>query len=426
MGRIPYGRYLLGLLVVVLTCNYQERALTNLALESIKTDLRLSDVQLGLVSGFGFALFYSVLGIQIARWADASDRVRLLGVTTALWGVMVALCGAAGSFSTLLLLRAGVGIGEAGCIPIANSLISDHFERGERPRALSVFMIGGWLSMITGYFLGGSLIERLGWRLAFVALGLPGIPLAYLALRTLHEPRKFRVSGLEDRLAPTRGGGPPPTFRPMLAVLWSSRTFRHLLLAFCGLLLFAQGIWQWQAVYLLRAFHVPVGELGRALALAAGVPGVIGGILGGELAARWAPANERLQLRGMALAVAAFALISACVYLSSSLLEALVLLGVATLGGATVNGPLFATVQAVVPTHLRASAIAIIYLFANLIGMGLGPFIAGALSDAMRSWAGTDSLRIALLLLCPGYLLVSWLLWRGSRSVMKDIQLAAR
>jgi MFS family permease len=143
--------------------------------------------------------------------------------------------------------------------------------------------------------------------------------------------------------------------------------------------------------------------------------------LGGELASRRAARNETLQLKCMAIAYCGFAAISSCIYLARDLHVALVCLALATVGYFATLGPLFATIQSLVPERLRAMSIALIYLFANLIGMGLGPLAAGALSDAFRPWAHEDSLRYALLALCPGYFWASCHLWAGSKSVSRDV-----
>src|SRR5690349_15063721 len=182
MRKPAYRNYLLGVLSVVLAFNFVDRLALGLMLEAIKVDLHLSDTQLGLLTGIAFALFYSVMGIPIARWADRGNRVTIITVTTALWSVAVALCGMAGSFVQLLLIRVAVAVGEAGCVPPAFSLMADYFSRAERPRATAIYGLGGPLSGIVGFFLAGALYEIYGWRVTFVLLATPGLVLATLAL----------------------------------------------------------------------------------------------------------------------------------------------------------------------------------------------------------------------------------------------------
>jgi MFS family permease len=405
--------------MVILAFNYVDRLALGLLLQSIKVDLALSDTQLGLLNGIAFALFYSVMGIPIARWADRGNRVAIISLTALLWSAMVALCGMANSFLQLLLIRIGVGVGEAGCIPPAHSLIADYFTRAERPRALAVYCLGGPLSLVIGYFLAGWLNEFYGWRVTFMMLGLPGLVLAVLAWLTLREPRRGRAT-------PDSARGPTsitiaPSLKEVCTTLWANATFRHLLLCFSILQFFSAGIWQWQPAFFIRTYGLTTGELGTWFAVVCGFGGMLGTYAGGELASRFAAGNERLQLKVMAMAMCGFGVISACIYIAPNLYLAFALTGAATVGGAAVSGPMFATIQTLVPERMRAMSIAIIYLFANLIGMGLGPLAAGVLSDAFRPLAAEESLRYALLALCPGYFWVGWHVWRASKTVTQDL-----
>lgn len=427
MKAAVYRRYLLAVLLVILAFNYVDRLALGLLLQDIKLELSLSDTELGLLSGIAFALFYSVMGIPIARWADRGNRVTLISLTVALWSVMVAMCGLAANFTQLLLIRVGVAVGEAGCIPPAHSLIADYFTRAERPRAVAIYMLGAPLSVVIGYFLAGWINELYGWRVTFVILGLPGVVLAALAWLTLREPRRVKCapqvasSVLAGTSAPLTE---QPTLKAVCTTLWANKTFRHLLLCFSVSCFFGNGIFQWQPAFFIRSYGLSTGELGAWFAAIYGVGGVVGTYLGGEWASRRAANNEGLQLKVMAVAFAAFGLLSMFIYLSSNQYVAFGLMGLATIGVYTTGGPLFATIQTLVPQRMRAMAIALIYLFANFIGMGLGPLVAGTLSDAFQPWAGDESLRYALLFLCPGYFWAGWHLWQGSRTVMDDLAVA--
>src|SRR5882672_8968801 len=163
MKESVYKNYLLTVLLAVYAFNAVDRLALGLVLQNIKSDLALSDTQLGFLTGIAFALFYSVMGIPIARWADRGDRVTIISITTTLWSVAVILCGVAGTFLQLLLIRIGVAVGEAGCIPAANSLIPDYFTRSERPRAVGIYMLAGAISVLVGYMLGGWLNQIYGW-----------------------------------------------------------------------------------------------------------------------------------------------------------------------------------------------------------------------------------------------------------------------
>ena len=421
-----YRKYLVAVLAVILASNYVDRYALGLLLQDIKVDLQLSDTQLGFLTGIAFAAFYSVLGIPIARWADRGNRVSIIAITTLLWSAAVALCGWASSFVQLLLIRIGVAVGEAGCTPPAHSLIADHFTRAERPRAVARYKLGWPLSVLVGYFFAGWLNELYGWRMTFVLLGLPGLALAAIAWFTLREPRLEKARRAASSGPDSLARSSEPSLQLVARTLWSNTTFRHLLLYFSVLSFFGYGITQWQPAFFIRSFGLQTGELGTWFALIHGGGGLLGVWLGGELASRYAAHNERAQLKAMGLIYGAFGLVSACIYLAPNPYLAFALMGIGSIAVSTVLGPLLATIQTLVPDRMRAISIAIIYLFANLVGMGLGPVVAGVLSDAFQSWAGEESLRYSLLALSPGYLWGGWHLWRAAKTVREDLERARR
>jgi MFS family permease len=414
-----YKNYLLSVLLVIMAFNYVDRGALGLVLQNIKIDLLLTDTQLGVLTGLAFALFYSVLGIPIARWADRGNRVTIITLTTALWSAAVALLGIAVSFPQLLLIRVGVAIGEAGCLPAAHSLIPDYFTRAERPRAVALYMLGLPLSLVVGYFVAGWLNELYGWRMMFVLIGLPGLGLAALARFTLREPRlKGALFSVQSERAVQAAS---LSLKDVCLALWAIHTFRHLALSLSVISFFSYGIFQWLPTFFIRSYGMTTGELGGWLAGSFGLGGVIGTYLGGMAAARYAAKNERLQLKVMAALYVGFGVLSVVIYLTSNRSIAFALMGLYAVGVNLTNGPFFATIQTLVPNRMRAMAVAIMFLLANLIGMGLGPLAAGAVSDALRPWAGEESLRYALMALCPGYLWGAWHMFQASRSVTRDV-----
>lgn len=423
-----YRRYMLIILATILAFNYVDRYALGIMLEDIKFDLDLSDTQLGFLTGIAFAAFYAIMGLPIARWADRADRIKIISVTTGLWSVAVALSGFAGNFIQLVLIRVGVAVGEAGCIPPAHSLIADYFTRLERSRALSAYMLGVPLSVVIGYFGAGWLNEFYGWRVTFVLLGAPGVLLALLAWFSLREPRlgdhRRRGDRAIDRATPEQQISADKTVQPfgsVAMILWSNDTFRNLVIFFSVVYFFGYGILQWQPAFFIRSHGLGTGELGTWFALIYGVGGFIGTYLGGELTHHYAAGNERLQLRASAVLYALFGGISFFIYFTENVYLAFFLMSVSAIGGALATGPMFAVMQTLVPERMRATSIAITYLFANLIGMGLGPIAAGVLSDTFRPWWGDESLRYALLILCPGYVWGALHMWQASRTVVQDL-----
>lgn len=422
MKAETYKGYLLGLLVFITAFNYVERLVLGLLAQSIKHDLSLTDSELGLLSGIAFALFYSTMGIPIARWVDRGNRVTILAVTTALWSVTVALCGAARSFVQLALIRVFVGVGEAGCLPTTNSLIPDYFSRAERPRAMGISALSGPLSQVIGFGVAGWLNQLYGWRATFVIVGLPGLVLALLATLTLREPRKFAASA-----AGLQGQGESSqalNWKQTCMALWDNVTFRHLAMAYVVIFFFNFGVFQWLPVFFIRSYGLQTGELGTWLALIVGVGGFAGNYLGGEWASRFAGDDEPLQLKATAAVVCGVTVLSLGIYLAHNQYVAFGVLGVYVLLGSTISGPLLAVKQTIVPERMRGISFAILLLFANLIGMGFGPLAGGVLSDLLHPLFGEESLRYALVALTPGYFWAVWHIWRASKTVLDDARRA--
>src|SRR6478735_9326308 len=185
-----YRNYVLGMLTLVYVFNFIDRQLIVILQESIKKELKLSDSQLGLLSGFTFAIFYVTLGIPIARYADKSNRRNIVAGSLGLWSVMTAFSGLARNFIQLLLVRIGVGVGEAGGSPPAHAMISDYFPPQKRSTALSIYSTGIYFGILIGFLMGGYLNQHLGWRTAFFVVGIPGMILSILFYAFVREPRR--------------------------------------------------------------------------------------------------------------------------------------------------------------------------------------------------------------------------------------------
>jgi MFS family permease len=411
-----YKNYLLVVLMFVLAFSYVDRLALGIVMQSIKNDLHLSDTELGLLTGIAFAAFYSVMGIPIARWADRGNRVTIIALAAVLWSVMVALSGAVANIFQFTLVRIGVAIGEAGCVPPAHSLIADYFTRSERPRALGVYMLGAPVSALIGYFAAGWLNELYGWRTMFVILALPGIALSAVAWLTLKEPRL--------KAGPALNAPPQPSMKDVFLVLWKIPTFRRVLFAYSAAIFFGSGLTQWLPTFFIRSHGLHTGELGTLFTLNFGLTGLVGIYGGGALASRFFPNNERLQLRILAALTLSLLLLKPISFLVPSTFWAFALMAVCALATYVGESPLFAIFQSLVPPRMRATAIAIIYLCANFVGLGLGPLAVGALSDALHPLVGNDSLRYAMAAVCPGYLFVIWQQWRASQSVGEDLERA--
>lgn len=412
MEKFQYKHYLLILLTVVAALNYVDRHIVALLMEPIKQDLQLSDSQLGFLTGFAFALFYAVAGIPISRWADRGNRNTIVFATTALWSSMVAVCGLVGNYSQLLLARVGVAVGEAGCLPTGQSLISDYFNRSERPHAMAIYWLCSPLAMIIAYLGGGFLFEYLGWRMTFVAVGLPGVLIAVLVKFTLREPRQSRQSQIVSERS---------SFKVVLATLSKQRTFRHIVMAFCVNYFFTIGAYQWIPTFFVRSYGMETSEVGSWLALIWGVCGLAGTYVGGYLTTRFAARKESSQMLFIAIVHILLALLFTLIYLSFNVHISLLMMAVITLVGTSTNAAIFAAIQSLTSERMRSTALALIFLLANLIGAGLGPIVVGISSDLLTPSFGQESLRYALLLFSPGLLLVAYQFWKASITIEEDI-----
>ncbi len=392
----PAGRrYALAVLLAVFALNFMDRQILAILIQPIKEDLRLSDAQLGVLSGFAFALFYTTLGIPIAQWADRGKRLRIIALSLAVFSGMTALCGLAANFWQLALARIGVGVGEAGTNPPSHSLIADLYPMSARSSAMAIFALGPHLGLFLGFLVGGWLNQWYGWRVAFLAAGMPGLLLAGVVHLTLKEPPR----GLADGGSPT--AMEPPRLAAVWRDMWRRPSLRHILAGGALASFVVYGVISWLPAHLARSHGMESGTIGVVLALIVGLAGGVGTLVGGLLADHLARTEPTWQVRLVALALVLGVPLWIAVFLTpdtTAMLWLLVLPGM--LLGVYV-GPTFALVQALVDVRSRAVAAAILLFIANLIGLGIGPLVIGVVSDLLRSQLGSDSLRMALLLAVP-------------------------
>jgi len=245
-------------------------------------------------------------------------------------------------------------------------------------------------------------------------IGAPGVLIAILVKLTLREPR------LEQRTAVLYVE--QPSLTETLKVLWRQRSFRHILFAFGVSYFFTLGVSQWKAVFFMRSHGMEAGELGAWLALVWGGFAVLGNYLGGYCASRFAARQERLQMRVVSLLFVINALVSIMIYLSPNKYMALTFVAITAVVTTLVGGPVFAAIQSLVNDRMRSVAVALIFLFANLIGFGLGPLAMGILSDLLNPIFGQESLRYALVLFSPGGLWVAFHYWKAANTIEDDIR----
>jgi len=388
----PAAWYGLFMLSAINCFAYMDRIGLSILMELIKHDLHLTDAQLGIVSGFAFALFNVLFGLPLAWIADRYSRVRLISACLAVWSAMTAVTGLARSYPLLFLARAGVGIGEAGCHPPAQSLIGDYFPREKRALGIGLFNAGASIGVAGGVSVIGYLGESLGWRNSMQIVGVTGIPLALLTFFTLKEPPRPKIKQ-QDRESALR------TLRALLR----RRGFVHLIFGYSIALIATQGFSVWAPTFLMRSFGMGMAEVGAWIGGITASCAVIGVITGGLLIAWLLPRDPRWELWiptiGALICLPSFIVM----VLSPSAWLVLVMKAFNTFFGAIGSSVAITSVQSFAEPRRRATAIAIAAIMSSLLGTGAGPYLIGAASTALEPAFGSESLRYALLL-TPAFL----------------------
>lgn len=398
----------LALLTVTYFFSYMDRQILSILLEPIRADLKLSDTQLGLLTGLAFALFYATLGIPVARLADRGNRRNIVAISLAIWSFFTAVCGLAQNFVQLLLARIGVGIGEAGSSPPSHSMIADLYPADRRAGAMAIYTSGVVLGGGFGTMIGGALAHEYGWRVAIMAVGLPGLALAVIVRLFVVEPPR----GVSDGQA-RRATEQPPLMQGF-ATLWAEPAARHLVLAVTLTSLIGYALAAFGPAFYIRSFGLDVRTVGLILGPLVAIIGTVSGVVGGKLADAWAR-QRGLHVQSWLVALLKTIALPFLVmmYLSPDVRIAIPLYAIAVLFQNSYLGPTFALLQGLAPLRLRAMWAAITLLVINLIGLGLGPTAIGALSDALKPIAGEESLRYASLTTA---LLTPWAIWHYWRA----------
>ena len=403
-----YRYFVLSVLVLSYVLSFIDRQLMTILLEPIKAEFGASDTAMGFLTGFAFAIFYAVLGIPVARLADRWSRRNVLAISMVIWSAMTAACGMAGSFWQMAVLR--VGVGEAGGTPPSHSLISSYFPARERSTAMGIYGSGSQIGVLLGMFGGAVIAETMGWRWAFFIFGLPGVLIGLLVFIVVREPPK----------------APAPVSTSMMSdvmSLWQTPAFAIISFATAFTALAGYGMGTWFPSFLIRIHGLTLTEAGLTLGIVGTLGALIGAVSGGILCDRLTKIDSRWQLRvpsiGAGLSVVFLGLF--LIWPESQqwrLGEYRVPVAVVFLffGGIVSSfwiGPTYAAIQTLTPSHLRSQASALLLLLLNLIGMGLGPLVVGALSDLLAPALGAQSIRYAMLISLVTVLIGSTLYWMG-------------
>ncbi len=379
--------------------NFLDRSGLAILIEPIKQEFELTDTQMGILTGFAFSLTYAVFAIPLARLADTRNRVRLLSACIAVWSVATVLAGTVNSFLQMALTRVVVGIGEAGGNPTSVSMLGDYYTPETRTRGLSFFNLGAGAGGTLGLALIGYIADQFGWRVAFFAMGLPGILLAVLILTTLREPVRGRYQ--DPSLSYDTDIGWFTAVREV-----SSRwTMRHLLIAY-GIVSFGgSGVGAWFGAFFMRTHHLTLTEVGAVVGLIVGLSSLAGTLLGALYTPMLVRRDRRWELWLPGIVYSVIVPVYMFVFYSDDIILVYLALGFSSFAAATTVGAILSSMQSVLPAHLRAMGMALIMFAVNFIGAGLGPLLIGWASDLLTPEFGLDGLRYALMI---GVAIIGW------------------
>ncbi len=419
---ITNPKIMLFALLLVYILNFLDRQIVNILAEPIKGELGLSDTQLGLLAGPAFAVFYAVLGIPIARYADnaKTNRVWLISICLAIWSAMTAICGVAQNFVQLALARIGVGVGEAGCTPAAHSLIADSVPPEKRSSAIAFFGLGIPIGGLLGLIIGGVVNDQYGWRIALMLVGTPGILLAFLLPLLIRDPRRCADSAhFNTAESPVKA---KLSIKDAVREVFASKAYLYVFIAasFTAFLSYGKGLWT--ISFFIRSHGLSTTEAGLAMAVALGISGIIGTWLGGKMADVFGKRDKRHILTMPAIGMAIAAPILFAGYWAEDWRIAVALLILPTILNSAYYGPAYGCVQGLVRPEARAIAASLVVFGQNLIGLGMGPLLFGVLSDWLQPMAGDESVRWVLYGAAWLGLIPAFFFWRASLRLNAELK----
>jgi MFS family permease len=405
----------LAVLLVVYTFNFLDRVVPGILAAPIKGELHLTDTELGFIGGTAFALFYTSLGVPIGWLADRVNRVWIMSTALALWSAFTAACGLVNGFAGLFIARLGVGVGEAGGVAPAYTLIADYFPPPTRARALGVYSMGVPVGSALGLFFGGYIAARFSWRAAFLTLGLAGLALVPLLIATVREPKR-------GALDPQPLAAPSASLPQVARTLASKPGFWLLSLgAACGSMI-GYGLLFWLPSFFQRSYGLSLLAVSRLLGVLLLTGGTAGIALGAYLADRYGPRSPAAYALIPAFA---FLCILPCYAVGTSLrlgVPAFICFLIPAALQLAWLGPVITAIQHLVPSTMRALASATFLFVNNLLGLGLGSLILGFASDRLAARFGSASLRYAILGGTGLYVLAAGLLFLAALRLPRDFE----
>ncbi len=429
-----YPWYVVSVLMLAQTFSFIDRMIMGLLVGPVRQAFDISDTQFSLLAGLAFAVFYAVMGLPLARIADRSSRRVLISVGIAVWSVMTALCGLAQGFWSLFLARVGVGVGEAALSPAAYSMITDYFPKKALAKAFSVYTLGVTLGSGIAYLVGGRVVQWVstlgdievpifglmqGWQLTFLAVGLPGLLVAALMFTTVREPQR------RGRADDSAAQGVP--IAEVLQFLRSRQ--RAILTHVLGMSIYIMIVFSlniWGPAYFIRVFGYGPAEAGLTMGGVLMIGATSGLLLGGVLADKWYARGQRdAYSRLIILSAAAVVPFGVALGFVDSDVLGIACLTAALFFAAFQGGIAGGVIQLMAPAEMRGQVVALYFLTANLLGLGLGPTVVASITDYvfMDDAALGKSLALATAILCP---LAIVIMGSGLGAVRQAIEKAER
>ena len=412
-GERAAGRrwLMLFMLLVVYAVNFLDRQILSILKEPIAAELGLDDEQLGLMGGLAFALLYTTLAVPAAWLADRTSRVWIITGALALWSGFTALCGLATNFWQLFAARMGVGVGEAGGVAPAYSLIADYFPPPLRARAMAIFSFGIPIGSACGVLAGGLLAAHIDWRWAFLAMGAGGVLLAPVFRLVMKEPVRVR---------PDAAAQSAMRFGEVVGLAASKPSFWLMSLGTACASMVGYGIMYWMPTFLARSLGMDLVSRSWLFAGLLLISGIIGMSLGGFLADRLGAKHKGAYALVPALAFLASAALYLLGVMAQTPLQAFLLFLAPQALGLVWLGPVVTAVQHLGPASSRSLMSSLFLLVNNLIGIALGTYAFGKLSEILKPHYGTESIRYAFLYALSFYVLAAVLLILAARQLKRD------
>ncbi|PSJ38957.1 spinster family MFS transporter [Allosphingosinicella deserti] len=408
------GGRVLAILLLAYIFNFIDRQIIGVLAVPIRAEFDLDDKTLSYL-GVVFALFYSTIAIPIAWLADRKSRVAIIAGSVAVWSLFTAACGLVQSYGQLVAARMGVAFGEAGGIAPSYSLISDYFPKSRRARAMAVFSLGIPLGSALGIFFGGWLASHLSWRSAFLIVGLAGLPAALLIKLLIKDPQRGALDSDDGAVS-----APAPPLGVVMAALARNPSFWLLSFGAASGSILGYGLIFWLPSFFNRSFDLPLSAVGWFYGSIVLVGGVAGTWLGGWIGDRVGPAHPGryalIPATCFLIAAPAFAL----GLFAPNLWSAWLLFALGQMLALAWLGPVISAIQHIVPANMRSTTSASFLFINNLIGIAVGNYFLGWMSDRLKAEHGADSLQYSILYGLGFYLLSALLYFVASRRLARD------